>query len=195
MKIEPLREYMEHLTQKKLSAKLSAYNTPKLEYNASKVPMHAEILDELFNPQKESNKDTTDLVIDMAVIEAKWILQELRDSKKATSDYLSSANGNFSWAKTTEEVHKILIGTFSTNELAESPFTFLAYQLDNFNMILGSNTAAVAQARTNGDFNRKELGHKHDGAFHQLSEQLKHSLIVTALKFSSRVRREEHNAL
>lgn len=54
--IKPLREYMEYLTQKNFSAKLSAYNTSNLEYNASKVPMHAEILDELFNPQKESNK-------------------------------------------------------------------------------------------------------------------------------------------
>ena len=30
-KIKSLRQYMEHLTQKKLSAKLSAYNMPKVD--------------------------------------------------------------------------------------------------------------------------------------------------------------------
>lgn len=131
----------------------------------------------------------------MVVIAAKCIFQELRDPKKATSDYLSSVDRDFSWDNTSEEMRKNLIGTFSTNYLAESPFGSLTHQLDNFNMILSSNASAVSQARMNGDFNRKELGHKNDGAFHQLSDQLKWALIVTELKFSGRVRREELDAL
>ena len=80
-KIKPLREYIEHLTQKKKSATLSAYNTPKVEYYASTVAVNAEIIDELFNPKQASNMETNDLTIDMAVLAAKCILQELRDPK------------------------------------------------------------------------------------------------------------------
>ena len=171
--IKPLREYMEHLTKKKLSATLLAYNTPKLEYYASRVAVNAEIIDKLFNPKQASNMETNDLTIDMAMLAANCILKELRDPKKATSDYLSSVDRNFSWANTTEETHKNLIGTFATNDLAESPFASLTYQLDSFNMILGNNAAAVAQARMNGDFNRREFGYKNDGEFHTLSDEMK----------------------
>ena len=62
-------------------------------------------------------------------------------------------------------------------------------------MILGNNAAAVAQARMNGDFNRRELGHKNDGEFHTLSDEMKRSLLATALKFSGRVRKEEHDTI
>ena len=133
--------------------------------------------------------ETNDLTIDMAMLAAKCILKELRDPKKETSDYLSSVDGNFSWANTTEETHKNLIGTFATNDLAESPFASLTYQLDSFNMILGNNAAAVAQARMNGAFNGRELGHKIDGAFHQLSDEMKRSLLATVLKFYGRVKK------
>ena len=157
--------------------------------------MNDEIIDELFDPKKISNMETNDLTIDMAMLAAKCILKELRDPKKATSDYLSSVDGNFSWANTTEETHKNLIGTFATNNLADSPFASFTYQLDSCNIILGNNAAAVAQARMNGDFNRRVLGHKNDGTFHQLSDKLKHYLLSTALKSSERVRKEEHDTI
>ena len=95
----------------------------------------------------------------------------------------------------TEEMHKNLIGTFATNDLAESPFASLTCQLDSFNMILGNNAAAVAQARMNCDCNQREFGHKNDGEFHTLSDEMKHSFLATALKFSGRVRKEEHDAI
>ena len=62
-------------------------------------------------------------------------------------------------------------------------------------MILGNSAAAVAQARMNGDFNRRKLGHKNDGEFHKLSDEMKRSLLATALKFSGRVRKEEYDAI
>ena len=52
---------------------------------------------ELFYPDREENKTTIDLVIKMAVETAIVLLKELRDPKKATSDYLSSEDDEFSW--------------------------------------------------------------------------------------------------
>ena len=73
----------------------------------------------------------------------------------------------------------------ATNDLTEQPFGMLTYQVDQFNRILFGNAAATAQARMNGDFNRNELGKGHvDGAFHRLNDKMKHSLLMTALKYA-----------
>ena len=52
---------------------------------------------ELYYPSREENQQTTNLVMKMAVEVSECMLMELRDPKKATSSYLSSADGKFSW--------------------------------------------------------------------------------------------------
>ena len=84
---------------------------------------------ELFYPQRIENKATDNLVAKMAVEVAQCMLTELRDPKKATSDYLTSADGKFSWGYTTQEEHHACIGKMTTNDPAESPFTQLIRQL------------------------------------------------------------------
>ena len=56
---------------------------------------------------------------------AQVVLRELRDVNKATSDYLSSIGGKFSWGQTTDEEHEANIGWMATNDPAESPFASL----------------------------------------------------------------------
>ena len=96
-------------------------------------------------------------------------MKEFRDPHKATNENFS---GPRSWNNTTEEEHNNLLGNFATNDLAEQRFGMLTYQVDQFNGILFWNAAATAQARMNGDFDRKELGGEHvDGAFHKLNDK------------------------
>ena len=47
---------------------------------------------------------------------------------------------------------------------------FLKQSLDTVDNILHTN-------------NRRELGHKNDGEFHTLSDEVKHSMLATVLKF------------
>ena len=68
----------------------------------------------------------------MACEVAECILKELCDPGKATSDYLSSIEGKFSWDQTTDDEHAACIGKMATNDPAESPYASLACQLQSF---------------------------------------------------------------
>ena len=166
-------EYMLYVFENKQS--------PSMD-NESKFVRLDQLVAELFFSQREEIKETDALVIEMGEVAAKCWMNEFRDPKKATSFNFS---GPRSWANTTEEEHNNLLGTFATNDMAEQPFGMLTYQVDRFNGILFGNAAATAQARMNNDFDRKELGGEHvDGAFHKLLDKMKHSLIMTHLKYA-----------
>ena len=123
-------------------------------------------------------------------------MKEFRDEKKATSHNFSATNGESSWENTTDDEHENLKGAMTTNDLAEQSFGLLTHQVERFNRIGFGNAAATAQAKMNNDFDRKELEKEHaDGAFHQLDGRIKHSLIMTSLKFASQARRDETEAL
>ena len=92
---------------------------------SARVLPYDKINAELFYPTREENKQTTTMVLKMAVEVAECFLKELRDPKKATSDYLTSEGGQFSWGYTTEDEHMASLGKMATNDPAESPFAAL----------------------------------------------------------------------
>ena len=98
---------------------------------------------ELFWPERDENKQTTDMVLKMATEVAACMLKELRDPKKATSDYLSSEEGQFSWGATTDDEHHASLGKMATNDPAESPFAALTSQMQSFGRILGIHASGV----------------------------------------------------
>ena len=78
---------------------------------------------------------------------ANYFSKELRDPMKATSDYLTSSYGRFSCGYMIEEEHNALTGKIATNYSAESPFTMLTQQIQQFGKILGIHAAAVGQMK------------------------------------------------
>ena len=98
---------------------------------------------ELFDPDRKENQDTTCLVNKMAVEMAQCLLEELRDPKKATSDYLTSEDGEFSWGNTTEDEHESCLGKMTTTDPAEAPFAALTRQMEQFGHILGIHALGV----------------------------------------------------
>ena len=177
-------EYLAYMFEQKQS--------PTLDKADKEIPLDI-LVAELFFPKKEENKETEALVKEMGQQAAKCWMKEFRDKKKATSD---NFDGDRSWANTSEEDHHNLLGTMATNDLSEQPFGMLTYQVDRFNRVLFGNAAATAQARMNGDFDRAELGEGHvDGAFHKLTDKLKHSLLITALKYARETTIKESDAL
>ena len=147
----------------------------------SKVLQFDMINCELFYPDREENKETTDLVIKMAVETAIFLLKELRDPKKATSDYLSSEDGEFSWGQTTDEEHQNCLGKMATNDPAEAPFAALTRQMEQFGRVLGIHASGVGHARINGDFERDLNDGGSDGAYYQLPDDMRNSLLRFAL--------------
>ena len=147
----------------------------------SRVLPYDKINAELFYPDRDENKQTTGWVHKMAVEAAQCLLEELRDPKKATSDYLTSEKGQFSWGYTSDSEHAACLGKMATNDPAESPFAMLTNQMQSFGRILGIHASGVGQARMNGDFERDLSDGNRDGQFYQLSDEMRDSLITFAL--------------
>ena len=150
---------------------------------------------ELFFPQRDENKETTETVKTMAVEVADCIVTELRDPKKVTSSYLSDLDGEFSWGNTSDEEHVLGMGMMATNDPAESPFAALTQQLQSFGRIMGTHASAVGHARLHGDLDLTWKKGAADGLYHRLSEEMRWSLIELALSMSSEVRKSERKAL
>ena len=79
------------------------------------------------------------------------MLQELRDPKNATSDYLSSTGRKFSWGEMFNEDHIACIGKMATNDPTESQFASLTVQLQSFGHVLGIHSLGVGHVCINGD--------------------------------------------
>ena len=155
---------------------------------------------ELLYPSRDGNKVTDTLCTTMAIVMAKAILVELRDTSKATHEHLSSGEGGkggqLIWGKTTDEQHQAGLGKMATNDTVESPFAGLTTQLVNFGTILGIHAGGISQARINGDFKRKnDNGNKKDGMYHILPTKMKQSLLTMAINEAPNVRRNEAIAI
>ena len=192
--LPPFKEYLEHIFEEKLTPTIDKNNASREQHNQAKVIKNDLVLRELFFPERVENQDTDDLTIEMGKISAHRWITEFIDPKKACHDYVSSTEGELSWENTSPEVHEKLKGDFAVNDFAESSFAGLTHNF-KCGRLLPGNAAATAQARLNGDFDREVLGHKSNGAFHNLDIDHQQSLICTALQEAPKARKEEYDAL
>ena len=140
------------------------------KFNNSKVLPYDLLRAELFFPAREENQATNIVCSSMAVELAQTILVEVRDSKKTTSDYLSSEQEKFSCWETNHEIHEVYVGLITINDMAESPFSGLTQQFQSFGRILGIHASGISQARINGDFKRiPNSSNNYDSIYHCLS--------------------------
>ena len=118
-------------------------------------------------------------------------MNEFYDKKKATSDYLSKAEGKFSWYKTTKEEQDGMLHCFATNDIAKQSHGGMTYQLTQNTTVGIYGAGATTQARMNGDFKQKTVRDEKsmDGQFHRLSDQMKESLLAMALKQSEKCKK------
>ena len=193
--LPPFKQYIIDIYENKLNPTMSKQGSKKANYNASKVVGLDKLRSQLFDPYKEENIDTKEIVLEMAKVASQVWLDEMRNTSKTIHHYLSSIEGEKAWKNTTPEEHLKLLGTFATNDIAEQAFGKMTHSYRTFSMILGGNAAAIAQARTNGDWDRKLCGGKLDGTFHQLDLKMQESLILACIKHAPEARKEEHQAL
>ena len=173
----------------------------------TKVLGAKKIRDELFNPKRQENIDTKDLVEKMAVVASECVLKELHDKKKQTHEHLDSMDGRLSMKNVTDEMHKATLHKMATNDVAEGPFAGTSQQLQTFTTLSGTNASAVAQARFNGDFNRpeKELCRRKSsdnsdnspktGAFIGLGKEMLETAIQFALNKVKEVKKGQRESL
>ena len=118
-----------------MSYQYEVKQTPAVD--GSKVLPFDKLNAEIFYPTRRENTETTEIVKLMASEVAETILNELHDPRKATSNYLTSVEGKFSWGQTTDKEHHAFLGKMATNDPAESPFASLTHQLQSFGHFLG----------------------------------------------------------
>ena len=75
------------------------FNSPGAE-KAFPIKM---ILDELFSPTDQDNKDTTLILEDLAVIAATRWVKEMMDTTKVTYHLMSASGSDMSWKGSTQE--------------------------------------------------------------------------------------------
>ena len=181
--IPPFKEYLEHMYEKRKMPTVVGSNTKEVHL--------ALLRDELFYPTIEDNQDSTDLVKELAVVSAKAYLDELRNENKASYKYLSSSRSSFSYVHCPDEIKEEMLGKMATNDLAESSFGTVTNQMQRFSRIDIAGAAAVSDLQRTQFLNR--VGEK--GIFHNFSDEIQISLVLTAMEDAPRTRRENRSLL
>ena len=84
-----------------------------------------------------------------------------------------------------------MLGKMATNDLAESSFGTVTNQMQRFSRIDIAGAAAVSDLQRNQFLNR--VGEK--GIFHNFSDEIQISLVLTAMEDAPRTRRENRSLL
>ena len=193
IKLPPFAEYLKHMYNDKV--------TTLVGDRKSKIVHLDKLRSELFSPTSETNKSTSEMTSKLGSIAAAALLCELRDDKKATAEHLSSAGGKFCWHDTSMEYHNDGLGKLAVNDPAESSFGGTTRQLQCFGRIGLTNAGGVDQVRRNKDFSRniKTISKNSDtnrlGIFHNLSEEMRQSLLVLTREDSPAAREYDKYAL
>lgn len=177
-----------------LTHKFTRQTAKVLGKSNTKVVPFCMLRDELFNPTQESNCETDSFAIELGIVAAKSMLEELRHPHKVTSKYLSSIDGVCSWKHTSHDVHISLLGKWAVNDPAERSFGAGTRELQVYGRIDLSSAFAMGQAKINGDFGRKlNIGKKarketSDGFLYKISDdpeladKLRTSLFIMAME-------------
>ena len=182
--IEPFNDYWVHMFDKKQMSRVAD--------KSSKVLHFGKLRSELFTPTLPTNIESSTVAKKLSTNVADALLVELRDTRKATSKYLSSSKSKCCWGNTSPEDRVAGLNKMAVNDPAERSFGALTGQLQIYGRISLPYAAGVSQVRTNGDLSRgfettssnKRKATKKDGFFHTLPEELRNSLIIMALEYS-----------
>lgn len=152
---------------------------------------------ELFFPQRDVNRQTTDLCKDLATGIAAIIITELEDTSKVLYKSLDALNGEQSWTVVPEKEKEASLGMRANNDPSEGVHATFTDQLIQGGRVGIDAAAGLGQSRYNKDTQRGNLsslvtGRKSkkvvdsdttaDGVFHLLREELRVSLISTGKK-------------
>lgn len=179
-------EYLSYIFEQKTYKSVQGRKTARLTHKA--------VRQELFNPQRQENKDTNDLVLTLGLLVAEAMLEEFVDPRKVTRHYVSAIGGKFSWAKTSEEEKKAGIGKKNNNDPAETVFAHLSREFEK-GRLDPRNASAVVTATFNKIFFRNDVEKSKkkkdaddipsNGVFINLPDNLRKSLLALALELNN----------
>lgn len=106
-------------------------------------------MSELFWPTKQHNLETTKFCHELAVGVANTLLVELKDASKATFEYLSAANGQYSQAIIDKGEEMVNLGMHANNDPSEGNFAMFTDILCSGGCINLLSTSGIGQMQHN----------------------------------------------
>ena len=169
----------------------------------NKEVLLSKLRDELFDPQLESNQDSTQHLLQLVEVIAERAIKEMTDENKAIHRYIS-ANGKdkaiYSHRHSSSARQESLRGVPATNDNAESALGGATYQLQQFGRIGIKHFAAINDLRRNNWLNRGTEGEKtkkkqKKGLFWLLPQEVQDAIIQSAIEDAPEQRKRNNEEL
>ena len=190
--LPPFEEYWQLIYHKKQMKVVS-------RTDGTSVVHYKRIRRRLFHPTKKADKQTTELVVELAEIATEALVRELLDEKKATYKYLSVSGSVYSAAhKDFDSRKSALVGVTATNDEAESALGGITSNVQKYGRINLSSAGAVSDTKRNKFLNRGKSsgkGKTAPGLFHELDEEIREAIIRVALEDAPETRRQHSDEL
>ena len=143
------------------------------------------LVEGLFSPQDLDNKGSTTMLETLGTISVEAMIKDFEDKTKATYKYLSISGTEYSWDHFPETTKKSMLGKMSTNDISESSFTGVTYQVKTYGWIGMCNSAAISDMYRNiylsRPTTRKDLKEGSRGMFHYFTEELRLPAVMAAM--------------
>lgn len=153
-----------------------------------------EYVKELFDPQDETNQETHKLTLVLGKRWAKVWLDEFRNTGKGknTYKYLSSADGEWSAAKVSEDaIERFSGGLEATDNVSEKALGMKTGAIQQNSMISFENASAISLAKFNKDLELDNEDESKHGYLEEISDELQVALLALSVNTVPTVRKEE----
>ena len=191
---EEIPEFKEFLTyefEKKQTEFIASSETQSIPYS--------KLIDELFNPQDDDNKDSTVILEKVGSLGIETFVGEIEDETKATNKYLSVSGSPFSYDHCPEDVKTAMLGMMAVNDLAESSFAGVTAQVQCYGRIGMHAAAAASDMQRNNFFSRpttkKAIASNKRGLFQGLPEELKITAVMVAVEEAPATRKSNNTSV
>ena len=162
------------------------------------VPLK-ELRKELLSPTDQDNKDITQMLERLGVVDKKNQVKELLEPKKATYTLMSESGAQYSCDGLSDDLKDALVGFMPVNDLSEISFPGVTYQLQAFGQIGMASAAAIIDISRNGFLyqpnTNKEMSDKKTSLFHDLTEELQITAIMCVVQEASATRQSNNDAM
>eukprot|EP00956_Cyclotella_meneghiniana_P024479 scaffold49223_cov104-Cyclotella_meneghiniana.AAC.1 len=131
----------------------------------------------------ETDKETTNTVIELSGTAVEAVITELEDKRKATFKYLDISGSEYCFSNCTEVKKAALMGVTATNDEAESALGSVTGNIQCYGRSNLFAAAAVASAKRTKVFQRKDAkGKRSLGIFHQFDKQVQEAIVSVAMQ-------------
>lgn len=193
-KLPPLNEYLNFM-----------YNEKVTESIGNKGKLMSKLREELFKPQLEANRQSTEFLLEFVPIVVETALKEMTDEKKAIHRYVS-ANGAekacYSFEHASDARRKALYEVPATNDIGESSLASTTRQIQTYGRISVKNAAAISDIRRNRFLERgtmdekmKDKRKRKPGYYFALPKEVSSASILSSIKDQKQQRQRNNDEL